>query len=295
MVVTAVSARLPQPPATPPVPRAETAEAAQRIFDENLPWALKIARSVIRKLPPSFESDDVLQEARIELWRRAQLYQENNGRPGKDPNGTPFQAYAYLAVRGACLMSVRRKNWTEAQHLALESASAEDEHSLVPEPASPTPDPETQLAKKRERKNITGPREYRRRRWLLKQIDRLAPVDAHLIKATYIEERDLAELAKLQGVDRTVLSRRLAGIVKRLKQARRKTSVVSRAKPQKETCMDVDYSVVVADLEAKQNKIDAAIAGLEKLKVQRAGVAAALAAVKKMVAAEASGKAPAKK
>lgn len=204
--------------------------SAEQLFQKNKPWAETIARNVVRKLPPSFEAGDVAQEALLELWKRALKYEANNGRPGADPRGTPFQAYAYMYVRGACLMSVRRRSWTEATHLGLDDlkagmiAGAESDRrpslALVPEPVSPTPNPEDKLAKKRERKNVTGPREYRRRQWMLKQIAKLSPVDRHLITRTYIDERDLSELAKLAGVERSVLSRRLAGIVKRLKKAR---------------------------------------------------------------------------
>lgn len=232
--MTVARARIAQEPA----PSPEANISAQRLFDKNVPWASTIVRNVVRRLPPCFETDDLLQEALMELWKRALLYQENNGRPGKDPKGTPFRAYAYMYVRGACLMSVRRRNWTEAHHQSLATPVLEDRgvvnrsdrlgtsrFASVAEPASPAPDPETTLAEKRDRKNVSGPKAYRRRQRLLREIDKLSPVDAHLITKTYIEERDLDELAKLAGVERTVLSRRLAGIVKRLK----KTMATKRA------------------------------------------------------------------
>lgn len=277
------AARRPQHKSCPARPLAKPRPelSADQLFQKNKPWAETIARNVVRKLPPSFESADVTQEALLELWKRAQLYEANNGLPGKDPSGTPFQAYAYLAVRGACLMAVRRRNWTEATHLSLDETENAAGETIVPEPASPTPDPETKLAKKRERKNVSGPREYRRRRWLLKEIDKLSPVDAHLITQTYIKEVDLDALAKLAGVERSVLSRRLAGIVKRLKKARRKTTIVFEKEEVR--MVDIDYSAVVADLEAKCTKADAAIAGLEKLRATRKGIVAAIAALRKMM------------
>lgn len=208
--------------------------AALRIFTANLTWAETIARNVARKLPPSFNPEDIRQEALMETWKRALLYEASNGRPGKDPKGTPFQAYAYMYVRGACLMSIRRRNWTEATHASLDRTLM-PERGVVnrsepkgrsrfrssPEAASSDPDPHQALLNKAERKAASR-KLSRRRAWLLKQIDKLSPVDAHLVKRTYIDEEDLDAIAKLAGVERGVLSRRLAGIVKRLKKARTK-------------------------------------------------------------------------
>jgi DNA-directed RNA polymerase specialized sigma24 family protein len=73
------------------------------LFERNRAWASVIARNVLRKLPPSFGAGDLVEEALIEMWRRCQLYDPGNLR------GRPFQAYAYRAVRGACLMGVRRR------------------------------------------------------------------------------------------------------------------------------------------------------------------------------------------
>lgn len=76
------------------------------LFEDNMDWAAKIARSFAKKLPPCFNVRDMEQEARIECWKQAQKY---------DPSrGVPFQAYAYFAVLGACRMAVRRRHWSEA-------------------------------------------------------------------------------------------------------------------------------------------------------------------------------------
>jgi RNA polymerase sigma factor (sigma-70 family) len=95
------------------------------LFEKNLEWASIVARNVARKLRPSFEVADLEQVARIEMWKRCQLYDTQNER------GVPFQAYAYLAVRGACLMSVRRRAWKEATNTSLErnfTPSKDGEH-----------------------------------------------------------------------------------------------------------------------------------------------------------------------
>jgi RNA polymerase sigma factor (sigma-70 family) len=90
------------------------------LFEEHLSWAAAIAKNVHRKLPPSFDIDDLTQEAHIALWRRCQLYDPQNER------GVPFQGYAYVYVRGACLMHCRRRNWREATHLGLGSSGEAD-------------------------------------------------------------------------------------------------------------------------------------------------------------------------
>lgn len=205
--------------------------AHDQLFERNRVWAGVIVRNVVRKLPPSFESADLLQVALLEMWKRVLSYDPAN------LHGTPFQAYAYMAVRGACLMSVRRRNWTESQHQSLtkpreatESDNASLYRNLYPagsrfsrasEAASMAAGPLDILINKAERKR-SNDKQSRRRRWLVKQIDKLSPVDAYLITRTFIDEADLDVLAKLQGLDRATLSRRLGGIVKRLKKARGK-------------------------------------------------------------------------
>lgn len=211
-------------------PAAAPSQATE-LFEKNYTWAIAVARNLLRVLPPCFEASDLIQEALLELWKRALCFEADNGRPGRDPKGTPFQAYAYVYIRGACLMSVRRRNWTESQHLSLATPQPPTDargivarklpanSPLIPEPLCSRPNPEDALIQKREKKKASSPKS-RRKRWLLEEIDKLSPVDAHLITRTYIDEQDLTELAQLAGVDRVILSRRLAGIVKRLKKAR---------------------------------------------------------------------------
>jgi RNA polymerase sigma factor (sigma-70 family) len=72
-------------------------------FDDSIvAWADRVAAAVYRRLPKHFVLDDLQQEARIAAWRKSLTYD-----PALNDN---FQAYAFLAVRGACLMICRRKH-----------------------------------------------------------------------------------------------------------------------------------------------------------------------------------------
>lgn len=101
------------------------------LFEENRAWAEQIARNVARKVPVSIHVEDLKQEALIELWKRAQTYDPNN------EEGVPFRGYAYLAVRGACLMICRRRAYREAKMEELT-----DEHIRRPQRIAPTPQEE---------------------------------------------------------------------------------------------------------------------------------------------------------
>lgn len=86
----------------------------EELFEQHLPWATGIARSCHRHLPPSFDLEDLIQEAHAALWKCAQQF---------DPDyGVEFLCYAHPYVQGACWMSVRRRSYREATHAALEEA-----------------------------------------------------------------------------------------------------------------------------------------------------------------------------
>lgn len=173
------------------------------LFEDNVQWAAAIAQNVWRSLPPSFDVADLTQVAYIEMWKRAQIYRSDNER------GTPFRSYAYQYVRGAVLMSVRRRAWKDA----------------TGEPISPVeidtkPLPDEQAAAKQRRKNVTGPQHYRQITWLRGAIDKLKPIDAYLVWSVHIVEQDMAQVAERIGMEPRAVSRRLAGIVKRLRRLR---------------------------------------------------------------------------
>ena len=74
---------------------------ASPVFEEHQTWAASIERSVRRKLPPSFDVQDLAQIALIQHWRCVEQY---------DPaRGVPYRAYAYFPIRGAVLMACRRR------------------------------------------------------------------------------------------------------------------------------------------------------------------------------------------
>lgn len=71
-----------------------------------LQWASNIAGALARRLPPCFDRQDLEQVARIEAWLATRDF---------DPSrGVEFRVFAYRRVRGAVLMSVRRRHWTDA-------------------------------------------------------------------------------------------------------------------------------------------------------------------------------------
>lgn len=180
------------------------ADQVDAIVNEHLAWARALAAEVHRKLPPSFDIEDLESVALLELWERAKLYDPINDR------GTPFKGYAYRYIRGAVLMSCRRRHFKDATH------------DPIPEKAiCPAPAPDELVLKKQERKNVDGPRQYRQRLWLLGAIDRLKSQDAYMVYAVYVHEREVADVAKLFGMEPRQVSRRLAGIVKRLRRTRR--------------------------------------------------------------------------
>ena len=74
-----------------------------------------IARSVIRKLPPSFEVEDLVQEGMIGLLEAHERFNPEFG--------VPFAVYASHRVRGAMLVSVRRRQYRNATHEALEDVA----------------------------------------------------------------------------------------------------------------------------------------------------------------------------
>ena len=180
----------------------EQLEPALQLFERHQKWAIAIARNVARKLPPSFDVSDLEQEALIEHWKRAQLYDQQNIR------GTPYQAYAYLAVRGAVLMACRRRAWKEAT--AEQISEAELDGALQPD---------AQLMANQEATR-TKRKLSRQRRWLLGAIDELPALDAYLIRRVYVDEVTVEAMAELVCIEKGALARRLALIVKRLKKSR---------------------------------------------------------------------------
>lgn len=81
---------------------------------DDLAWAASVARAVAARIPRHFAIDELIQIAQIQVWQERRKYK------AEEHPGVPFRAYAWQAVRGACLMSVRRRRWTEATAPSVE-------------------------------------------------------------------------------------------------------------------------------------------------------------------------------
>jgi RNA polymerase sigma factor (sigma-70 family) len=92
---------------------------ADALAEQHYPWAAVLARNVHRRVPPSFDLDDLTQVARIACWRAAMEYQPKRG--------VEFKKFAYRAVRGAVIMSVRRRAWKEATHAEMPADVSQQE------------------------------------------------------------------------------------------------------------------------------------------------------------------------
>jgi RNA polymerase sigma factor (sigma-70 family) len=86
------------------------------LVGEHLQLVLSIARQVKRRLPLSFDLDDLIAAGNLALTHAATRY-----RPS-DHNETPFSAFARLAIHGAMIDTVRRKAFTEATRPGLDDA-----------------------------------------------------------------------------------------------------------------------------------------------------------------------------
>lgn len=88
----------------------------EELVSAHLAWADGMARALARRVPPSFATEDLIQQARLGLWKAAQRY---------DPAlNDSFVAFAHVYVQGAMWESVRRRNYREATHLPLSDATA---------------------------------------------------------------------------------------------------------------------------------------------------------------------------
>lgn len=174
------------------------------LFDRHLAWSRAIARKVHASLPPSFSVDDLAQEAAIELWKRCQAY---------DPmKNNEFRGYAYLAVRGAVLMSVRRRAFVEATADELDPAT----------PAAAGHSPAVQYQERvDERDAIEEMR--RRRRWVRDQLPRFpyeATFQAHCVRRIIVEDNEIEKLAAAWQMPEQRVNAALQGGIRRLARMR---------------------------------------------------------------------------
>lgn len=88
--------------------RERVLAARNALVTEHLHLVPPIAALLKRRVPPSFELDDLIAAGNWGLLRAATRY-----RP-KCHGNTPFGAFARPRIRGAILDSIRRKAWFEA-------------------------------------------------------------------------------------------------------------------------------------------------------------------------------------
>lgn len=185
------------------------------LFHAHMDWAAAIARHIHRALPPSFDARDLIQEAQAELWKRCQMYDSTRSVTGipvfPGPCALPrcaFEGYAYLGVRGAVLMSIRRRHYTDATVEAIQ-----------PEMASDRPGAEQSLLARAEAQNARR-RTVRKLHAVEGMLRDLSAVDGYLVQRVYLDGVELEEIAATWAQPKQTLARRLAGAVRRLKKAR---------------------------------------------------------------------------
>lgn len=186
--------------------RPETHAEVDRdsLFRANLDWADRIAENVHRKIPPSFDLQDLQQECRLEMWKQTGRYD-----PERNDN---FQGFAYLAVRGAALMAVRRRHWAFATHKELPTQAVDPE--LGP----------AELA--RTRGEIRGgqwARVHRRVRLRAEMHRCLSDGERALIEA-HLDGIPQHQVAASHGLSVLEAGRGLARAVRRLQSARRRAA-----------------------------------------------------------------------
>jgi RNA polymerase sigma factor (sigma-70 family) len=89
----------------------------QALIENHLALVPPIARRVHRRLPPSFDLDDLIGCGYVGLVDAAARY-----RP-REHGGAPFSAFARRRIHGAIVDSVRRRAWVENTAGPLEDAA----------------------------------------------------------------------------------------------------------------------------------------------------------------------------
>ena len=171
----------------------------EALFEEHRVWAESIAKAVRRRLPPSFELDDLKQTALIAHWGCVEQF---------DPSrGVPYRAFAYMKIQGAILMSCRRRHYREATHEELEGTHVETR-----------PNPERRVLQKAEAHKAYMVKR-RRLATIGTIITKIDPADAYLVRRV-LNGADAEVLTKTWGGDPKAWERRIKKAVARLKRAR---------------------------------------------------------------------------
>lgn len=144
------------------------ADRRRRLFDQNRAWVLKLARKATRRLPPSFDVEDLAQVGYAKMWEKI---------PDWDPSrGVPLQGFLHVYVYNAMLMSARGPKYRDA--------------TRPPIPERATADIDVPVdAERAQRFSILAE--------VIGGLD--APV-ADLLRAHYWEGRSLSEIAASRGI-----------------------------------------------------------------------------------------------
>jgi len=154
------------------------------LFEKHTAWAKGMGASVVRKLPPCFDRDEIEQACLIGLMKACSKYRRNAP--------VPFRAFAHVYVQKEPFMAVRRKEYTERTHVEIT-------HD-VPCEAAPAHLPE-------------------RDETLLAAIRTLQPNERSVIEQHFLFGVGLANLADRFGVRRSEIEQLRDGALARLREA----------------------------------------------------------------------------
>ncbi len=144
---------------------------------------------VKRKLPPSFDIEDLTQTALIAHWHCVETYD-----PKRNDN---YRAFAYSTIRGAVLMSCRRKAYREATHEELQFEKAnkpgESGGSRKNIPIDQRLRPDQEMLVREEQRTLAGSRLYVQRFRLLIAVANLPVLQRDVVRQVFAGA-DIAEL-----------------------------------------------------------------------------------------------------
>jgi RNA polymerase sigma factor (sigma-70 family) len=174
-------------------------EIADALIAEHMDWAEKLARSFARKLPPSFDADDLVQLGMIGLMKAADRYDsaKNNS----------FRGFASSYVLGECRMGVRRRHWREA---TAEPLDANGVAAVI--------QTRSEAAHEEARESQRAAWRERRRRDLIRA--KLHRLDAHgqrIARLVLIEGSSIAEAVQETGIGEAQLKRDLRKVADTLR------------------------------------------------------------------------------
>lgn len=92
-----------------------TEQDRNALVEANLEFARQLSLRLVRRLPPSFNKDDLFQQACLGLLDAASRWEPQLG--------VAFTVYARRRVMGSMLDSIRRRHWRAANAVPLDEAA----------------------------------------------------------------------------------------------------------------------------------------------------------------------------